>query len=85
MCTAEYVPGTSYGTLVTIELDPTVDGSDSFIYPADSYKWDLQMGSAYVLDPTTHLILDVLDPVTVLQGDVTVLADYTYKEQVVSS
>jgi hypothetical protein len=91
MCVAEYITNSddapeyaTYGTLVTISLDNTVDGSGTLIYPADSYKWDLQTGTDYVLDVDTDEITEVLDPVTVLQGSVTVVADYTYSAKVPS-
>jgi hypothetical protein len=91
MCEATWVPSTleaseyaTYGTLVTISLDNTVDGSGSLIYPADSYMWDLQRGDEYVLDDDTDEIVDVLGPLTVLQGAATVLTDYTFAEGVIS-
>jgi len=75
----------TYGTLVTITLDNTVEGSGSLIYPTDTYRWDLQTGTAYNLDTDMQTILSVAEPLTVLQGSVTVLADYTYAERVISS
>ena len=92
MCEATWVPTTTeapeyatYGTLVTLTLDNTVDDSGSLIYPADSYMWDLQRGDEYVLDPDTDEITDVIGPLTVLQGAVTVLTDYTYEAAVISA
>lgn len=93
MCTATFVEPDeidveaqydTYGTLVTIELDNTVTGSGSLIYPDDGYRWDLQTGTEYEFDPGTEDIIHVFDPRTVLQGAVTVHADYTYAETVVS-
>ena len=91
MCEAVWLPVTddapeysTFGTLVSLSLDNQVDGSGSLIYPAESYKWDLQMGSDYTFDPDTSEIITVLDPTTVLAGNVTVAADYTYSEAVVS-
>ena len=89
MCTATYIDNVAditygtFGTQVTIELDNTVDGSGSMIYPDDSYKWDLQTGSDYVLDDETDEIVDVLNPATLIQGSVTVHPDYTYSMQVI--
>jgi len=94
MCVSEFVSVSdeapeyaTFGTLVTISLDNTVDGSGSQIYPADTYKWDLQMGTDYVYDVDVDLdkIIEVLDPVTVLQGNVTVAPDYTYSVEVPSA
>jgi hypothetical protein len=91
MCEAEFLSNTAvatgyatYGTLVTISLDNTVDGSGTLIRPADTYKWDLQTGTDYVLD-LDGVITSVLDPVTVLGGNVEVVADYTYAEEVTSA
>lgn len=89
MCTATYIDGVAdvtygtFGTQVTIELDSTVAGSTSQIYP-DTYKWDLQMGTEYVIDAETDEIIEVLNPTTLLQGDVIVHPDYTYSAQVPS-
>jgi hypothetical protein len=92
MCEAEWVASTNeaseyatYGTLVTISLDNTVAGSGSLIYPDDGYKWDLQTGTDYLLDVDTDEIVGVFDPITLLSGNVTVVADYTYSEAVPSS
>jgi hypothetical protein len=91
MCVAEFIPVSddapeyaTFGTLVTISLDNTVIGSGSQIYP-DEYKWDLQMGTDYLIDLDTDEIIEVLDPVTVLGGTVTVVADYTYSVEVPSA
>jgi hypothetical protein len=91
MCKATWVPSTTeapnyatYGTLVTLSLNNTVENSGSQIYPADSYMWDLQRGDSYLLDPGTSEIIDVLGPVTMLQGGCTVLTDYTFNEVVES-
>ena len=88
MCEAAWVPTTTeapeyatYGTMVEISLDNTVDGSGSLIYPSDTYMWDLQRGDSYVLDGD-GAIIDVIGPVTLLQGGVTVLTDYTYDVKV---